>query len=128
MAKYRTKPFEIEAVKFTGDNWSEVNEFAGLQDLDAKWPMANFAMLDEPDGDIVALVWDKLHDTWVGVKSGQYIIREMKNEFYPCDSDVFEAKYEEINDTVVSEGPNYRIYEDGRAEFDNLAVNGENNG
>jgi hypothetical protein len=94
--KYRTKEFEIEAVLFTGENWQEVSDFAGLQDPDAKYPTSNFAMLDEPLGDLIAQVWDYLHQTWVFVKAGQYIIKGMKNEFYPCDPEVFEAKYEPV--------------------------------
>ena len=43
--------------------------------------------------DIVAAVFDVLHETWVGVKKGQWIIRGTKGEFYPCDPEVFAEKY-----------------------------------
>lgn len=87
--RYRTKPFEVEAVRFTGNNAHEVMQ---LTDLD-------FMLVDDDDDpEIVASVWDKLHNTWAGVKAGQYIIKGMKGEFYPCDPEVFEAKYEAINE------------------------------
>jgi len=85
--KFRTKQFEIEAVQFTGKNPEEVSEFTN-----GKFHLV-FPVTDETD-EIVAVVFDKLHDTNVGVKAGQWIIRGMKGEYYPCDPEVFEAKYE----------------------------------
>lgn len=100
--KYKTKPFEIDAVKFTGDNWGEVRKFVGPFDTKGVYPNGHVtkfikyevtSLHDDPD--IIAQVYDYLHRTWVGVKINQYIIRGMKGEFYPCDPEVFEAKYEE---------------------------------
>ena len=86
--KYRTKPVEVEAVRFTGD----VNKVQGFTGV------AIFNEVDREDrGDnpeIVAEVYDRLHSTWVGVKLGQWIIRGTKGEFYPCDDEVFREKYE----------------------------------
>jgi hypothetical protein len=65
--KYKSKPFEVEAVLFNGER-------------------------------IIAEVYDYLHDTWVGVKAGDYVIRGSKGEFYPCDPGVFHAKYEPVDD------------------------------
>lgn len=90
--RYRTKEFIIEAIRFTGDNELEVQGLAGL----------NFYLVDgnedyTEDPEIKASVYDKLHSTWVGVKVGQWIIKGMKGEFYPCDDEVFNAKYEAVN-------------------------------
>lgn len=88
MPKFRTKPFEIEAVQFTNpQNTLSIQALAGN----------NFNLLDQPDEDdpdVIAEVWDNLHNTWVGVKLNQWIIKGMKGEIYPCDPEVFEAKYE----------------------------------
>ena len=98
MATYTTKPFEIQAVRFTGENWWEILAFVGVRQFDDDWHVPNFAPVGEyaryDDDEIVASVYDKLHHTWVGVKAGQYIIKGQKGEFYPCDPDIFEAKYE----------------------------------
>jgi hypothetical protein len=89
--KYRTKPFEIEAVRFTGDNVKEVSEFTG----GAKKYFYLLQEHDHPESpNIVAEVYDEIHETWVGVRVGDYIIRGSKGEFYPCDPGVFAAKYE----------------------------------
>jgi hypothetical protein len=92
--KYKSKPFEVEAVLFNGENYKELNEFIGGRE--------HFYRLQEhdhvDDERIIAEVYDYLHDTWVGVKAGDYVIRGSKGEFYPCDPGVFHAKYEPVDD------------------------------
>ena len=87
--KFRTKPVEILAIKFDGFNYDEVNKFTENQ----------FFEVDESDRgddpDIIAEVLDVLHSTWIGVKAGQWIIQGQKGEFYPCDPETFDWKYEE---------------------------------
>lgn len=94
--RYRSRPVEIEAVQFTGDNYGELRGFVGTVKVgDAL--RQGFIPAEEqitfPEEGIVALVYDKLHHTWVGVKSDQFIIRGMQGEYYPCDPKVFHAKY-----------------------------------
>jgi hypothetical protein len=88
--RYKTKPFEIEAVLFDGQNFAELFLFT-----EGKFRVVDpFVSADEPELD--AEVWDYLHATWVGVKAGQFIIKGTKSEFYPCDAEVFHNKYEEV--------------------------------
>jgi hypothetical protein len=99
--KYRTKQFEVEAVRYA-DNYDEVRAFVGFIVLkDGKGVFPGFRVDDYPAGDIVAEVYDYLHDTWVGVRAGDYIIKGMKGEFYPCDPEVFNAKYELIDESPI---------------------------
>jgi hypothetical protein len=100
--KFRTKPFEIEAVHFTGDNYDEVVNFTSPKITNVITSVSvttggGFRRIDRGDG-ITAEVYDYLHNTWVGVKKGQWIIKGNKGEFYPCDAEIFEAKYERIED------------------------------
>lgn len=98
MAKYRKKPVEIEAIQFTGKNFPTVNRFVGKtfqdEDGDWHWGFTPYAEIHNPD--VVAVVWDKLHETWVGVKAGQFIIKGLKGEFYPCDEEVFHETYDPV--------------------------------
>jgi hypothetical protein len=98
MGQFRKNPVEIEAVQFTGDNVEEIQEFCGtFQWEDA--PGVNVFHLYQGGAEVngnVAEVWDKLHDTWVGVKRGQWIIRGLKGEYYPCDDNVFQDSYSEV--------------------------------
>lgn len=99
MPKFVKLPVEIEALKFTGDNLKEIQDFVGLiPDYDNEtlgFRLAkSIATVHEEEG-IVARVWDKLHSTWVGVKAGQWIMKGVKGEFYPCDDEVFVQTYVE---------------------------------
>lgn len=93
MPKFRKKPVVVEAVQFDGLNEAEVQAFAGSD---------NFYMVDVEDRyddpECVGTVYDKLHSTWVGVKDGQWIIRGVQGEFYPCDQEVFASTYEPVSD------------------------------
>lgn len=99
MPLFRKKPVVIEAVQWTGANLAEVRAFTGP---------ANFYAVEvddqRDDPDIRAEVWDKLHSTWVGVKDGQWVIRGVKGEFYPCDADVLAETYEPAGDPPAPDG------------------------
>ena len=101
MAWFEKRPVRVEATQFTGENWVEMREFTGSRLVD-NWIISNFAPADSylvtEDPEVTAEVWDKLHSSWVGVKDGQWIIRGLEGEFYPCDSDVFERSYRKVGD------------------------------
>jgi len=90
--RFRTRPVEIEATQFTGDNHEELE----------LWTEGNWD--DQHDhnnlfGEPVpfrAHVFDFLHDSWISVAPGQWIVRGAKGEYYPCDDETFFWKYEEV--------------------------------
>jgi hypothetical protein len=67
-----------------------------------EWTEGNFRLIDERKSEdefidhFTAQVYDKLHDTWISVADGQWIVRGAKGEFYPCDDETFHWKYEEL--------------------------------
>lgn len=96
--KFRTKPFEINAWLFNGENYDELYGICGWKFVDVRGVKSLIG------SGITARVYDDLHDTWVGVKPGQWIILGQKGEFYPCDPEIFESKYEPVEETVVQDG------------------------
>lgn len=89
--KYRTKPVTIEAIQWTGDNLLEVLDFVKV--IKDK-PM----FLNNSDkGDFYEILIPTLEGTMCA-KVGDYIIKGLKGEFYPCKSDIFEMKYEKVED------------------------------
>lgn len=90
----RKKPVEVQAVQWTGANAYELHAFAGrdLFDVLGEQDRAN---CDDPAA--TAQVYDRLHSTWVLVYDGQWIIRGVKGEFYPCAADVFAETYELVD-------------------------------
>ncbi len=90
--QYRKKPIVIDAIQWTGDNDTDIHRFA---------PNHFYAVDPEDrtnsdDPDCTAAILDDLHSTWVGVKTGQWIIRGVKGEYYPCDAEVFATTYEPL--------------------------------
>jgi hypothetical protein len=92
--KFRKVPVVIEAIRYDGSNHDEINTWTGgrFHQVDAE------DRGDDPD--ITAQVLDVLHSTWVGVKDGQWVIRGVQGEFYPCDATVFGATYEPVGDAA----------------------------
>ena len=76
--KFRTKPCEIEAIKWTGENLTEILRFANTQNIDIT---SGVLIIKTLEGDMVA-------------STGDYIIRGLRGEYYPCKPDVFQKKYE----------------------------------
>lgn len=85
MTQYRKKPVVIEAVQWDGDS-ETANQFLG-EDYGVDWEYA-------AQGDS-ALVIPTLEGR-MRANPGDWIIRGVKGEFYPCKPDIFEATYEEI--------------------------------
>lgn len=77
--RYKKKPIVIKAVQFTGENYKEVEEFVG-QPLYISYGMVAIPTLEGI----------------MRCKPGNYVIKGVKGEFYPCDKEIFEQTYEEI--------------------------------
>jgi hypothetical protein len=90
--KFRKRPVVIEAVQWAGDNFADLDRFTGGR-FDALGPEER-AGCDDPEA--TAQVFDVLHSTWVLVRTGDWIIRGVQGEFYPCRTDVFDATYEPV--------------------------------
>lgn len=82
--RYKTKPVEIEAVQFLATKQS-FDEIRAMGDM--KWS----------GGDMGSdtFIIETLEGSYVASK-GDYIIKGLKGEFYPCKPDIFEMKYEPI--------------------------------
>ncbi|SIR92205.1 hypothetical protein [Bacillus velezensis] len=89
MAKYRKKPIEIEAVKFedTTESISAISELSH----------GKLIRVDYRQNPVVMYI-----PTLEGVMAaqvGDYIIRGIKGELYPCKPDIFEKTYERVNES-----------------------------
>ena len=91
MTKYRKKPVVIEAVKFNGfDNNGQVA-------LSAKpnWLTSQFGktvlFFDEPNTLTISTLEGNMK-----ADIGDYIIKGVQGELYPCKPDIFEKTYEKV--------------------------------
>ena len=101
--KFRKKPVTIEAMRFTGTpaeaievyHWIERNTLGGFEPTEQiagrkPWPESGVA-IDPSDGRLVIATLEGAH--WADV--GDWIIRGVAGEFYPCKQEIFAATYEE---------------------------------
>jgi hypothetical protein len=80
--KWRKKPVVIEAVLLTEDNIDQVFDWI------SKSGCAVYRRYDEPRVRIQTL------EGAMTANIGEYIIKGVKGEFYPCKADIFHATYD----------------------------------
>lgn len=91
--KYRKKPVEVEAIVFeySGDGIAKLQDFCGAA-------LGDYGKNRGPN----AVGWAHIKTLEDGpdaqvrhyAQEGDYIIRGIKGEFYPCKPDIFLATYE----------------------------------
>lgn len=88
--QFRKKPVVIEALEYTGDNWREVREWCGDYSNNRGVMRGHFEVGDIPTVYIVTLEGE------MKVSIGDYVIKGINGEFYPCKPDIFKKTYEEV--------------------------------
>jgi len=86
MAKARKKPVVIDFVQFTGENYKECEDFIeGNFDNTLNYP--NIKTLEGV----------------MMVSKGDFIIKGVNGEFYPCKPDIFKKTYDVVDDAGLWE-------------------------
>jgi hypothetical protein len=83
MTKFRKKPVVIEAVQWDGSNYDEIGDF---MELNATLQIGDDFIIPTLEGEMRA-------------SPGDWIIKGVKGEFYPCKPDIFAATYEPAQET-----------------------------
>ena len=104
MRKFKKRPVVIEARQFIGSaadthgiyQWIEENTLGSFEPLAriegrVPWPESGVT-IDPRDGRMVIATLEGGH--WVDL--GDWIIKGVAGEFYPCKPDIFDATYEEV--------------------------------
>lgn len=76
--KATKKPVEIEAILWTGENFLDIEEFTQSTSGMCK---RRGLVIETLEGDMIAFI-------------GDYIIKGVQGEFYPCRPDTFKATYD----------------------------------
>ena len=84
MPKFRKKPIVIEAIQFTGtkENLEELSRFSHV-------------IIYSPASTRISI---KTLEGMMEATKGDWIIKGVADEFYPCKPDIFEATYEAVED------------------------------
>lgn len=81
---FRKKPVIIQAVQFDGTNADFIAEWAGRPPI-----------LSAHAGEVIVQTLEGQMKADVG----DWIIRGVKGEFYPCKPDIFDTTYEQVSHT-----------------------------
>ncbi|MDL4860787.1 hypothetical protein NPJ88_000420 [Halomonas elongata] len=87
MAIYRKKPVEVDAIQWTGGNLQDCIDFLGAS-------FGGHSAHRTPNGksEIKVLTLEGHHIA----SKGDYLIRGVAGEHYPCKPDIFESTYERV--------------------------------
>ena len=94
MPKFRKKPVVVEAIQWTGSNLEEIRNFVGsdlIEDYIEHFDIERTLIKQT----LAGIAINTLEGTMM-VNYGDYIIKGVNNEFYPCKPDIFLATYEEV--------------------------------
>ena len=94
--KYRKKPVIIDAIQWNGKNYREIFDFLTNYELTNELMSTageNFYIdHDKIKGGLIIKTLEGEHLASIG----DYIIKGVKGEFYPCKPDIFEQTYETL--------------------------------
>lgn len=79
VGRYRKRPVVIDAIQWLGDNFVAVDEFVACNHVTN--PREGRVAIETLEGTMVATI-------------GDWIIRGVNGEFYPCKDDIFVKTYE----------------------------------
>jgi hypothetical protein len=85
MKRYRKKPVVVEAVRLDEDNRNEV----------AQWSGGVLTTLEACDAHLN--IYIKTLEGIMTAIPGDWIIKGVNGEFYPCRDDIFRKTYEEVD-------------------------------
>jgi hypothetical protein len=88
MATYRKRPVEIEAVRWTGDNWNDIEAAFGRPTDIVHDPDSHSLLIHTLEGRMRC-------------SAGDWLIRGVQAEYYPCKNDIFLTTYESVLDVVL---------------------------
>ncbi|WP_270219933.1 hypothetical protein [Lactococcus lactis] len=88
--KYRKKPVVVEAVQFTTGSSKELNEIADFIGVDT------IDVLLADDGELNPEIIIHTFGGYMNASIGDFIIKDINGEFYPCKPSIFYRNYEAV--------------------------------
>lgn len=93
MGFYRKKPVVIQAIEWTGDNFEELAKFMGCDTKDYFSQEGSCRFYVSHGSKVLTI---KTLEGDHRAIPGDYILRGVKGEFYPCRQDIFLETYETV--------------------------------
>lgn len=100
MPFFRKKPVVIEAVQLLWSNWAEMCEFANVGPLAEGKPCGCFVddtgkATQDSGQPRIGLQIPTLEGVMLAIE-GDWVIKGVKGELYPCKHEIFVATYEKV--------------------------------
>lgn len=95
--KYKKKPVVIEAIQLKVDNFDEVCEFMGETPVPKHNPDYGIDEHGNTNNPYLGVYIETLEGKMLA-NCGDYIIKGVSGEFYPCKPDIFEKTYDIVED------------------------------
>jgi hypothetical protein len=87
--RYRRKPLEVAAVRWTGDNVADVKALLASE---------HAAPDLQVSVELYCPLWVRtVHDVQTEVPVGDYVVLDAKGYPYPCEAEIFEATHDLID-------------------------------
>jgi hypothetical protein len=84
MKMYVKKPIPVPALQWTGDNFQEIKDFCTDENLE------EMCFTNNKD------LWVKTREGQLMAQVGDFIMKGIEGEFYPCAESVFKKTYDEV--------------------------------
>jgi hypothetical protein len=91
--KYVKKPVIIEALKYDGTNFVEIQNFCMPSEYQNATSCAEMRRVSDEHFALYISTLEGEHIASIG----DYIIKGIKGEFYPCKPDIFTASYDAVS-------------------------------
>lgn len=108
--KYRKKPVVIEAIQWNGENHREMFDFLTNYEKTNEYMSTSgetfYIDHDKIRGGLIIKTLEGEHIATIG----DYIIKGVNGEFYPCKPDIFEQTYEAVEEVETLSTNNSFLY------------------
>lgn len=95
---YCKLPIPIQAIQWTGMNLRAVIDFVGMHQSAEKWTWEEYEQVVENEGLKIFTLEGSLF-----AKIGDFIIKGVRGEVYPCQEDIFYETYESFYQEGIEE-------------------------
>jgi hypothetical protein len=95
VSRWRKRPVEVDAIQWTGGNWDDVAEFMGSAMSGNEADIAR--QMAAADGRVRI----RTLEGTMAASLGDWIIRGVQCELYPCKPDIFDATYESAEPEIT---------------------------
>lgn len=113
--KYRKKPIIVEAIRLGWDTWTEICDFVSKDYFGGGVYLDDTTFEVLPEGTTSYTIGLKIK-TLEGemlARQGDYVIKGINGEFYPCKPDIFKKTYEEVRRRPNPESPSLFYLREG---------------